>query len=44
VGEIVRVYGQLPGRYRRASSRLAPAEPLARVGLLALSDRIWRAT
>jgi AraC family transcriptional regulator len=39
-----RVYGEPPGRYRRASSRLEPAEPLARAGLLALSDRIWRAT
>jgi len=39
-----RVYGQPPGRYRRASRRPQPTEPLARAGLLALSGRIWRAT
>ncbi len=39
-----RAYGQPPGRYRRATGRLAPSEPLEQAGLLALSDRIWRAT
>lgn len=39
-----RVYGQPPGRYRHAPTRLEPNEPLAHAGLLALSDRIWRAT
>ncbi len=39
-----RTYGQPPGRYRRAGARLEPSEPLARAGLLAVSDRIWRAT
>lgn len=39
-----RSYGQPPGRYRRASQRLQPAEPLAQAGLLDLSDHIWRAT
>jgi AraC family transcriptional regulator len=39
-----RRYGQPPGRYRRASQRLQPAEPLAQAGLLALSDQLWRAT
>lgn len=39
-----RVYGQPPGRYRHASPRVQPTEPLAQAGLLALSDRIWRAT
>jgi AraC-like DNA-binding protein len=39
-----RVYGQPPGRYRRAPTRLEPTEPLARVGLLPLADRIWRTT
>jgi AraC-like DNA-binding protein len=39
-----RTYGQPPGRYRRAAARLEPGEPLARAGLLALGDRIWRAT
>src|SRR4029453_14867061 len=39
-----RRYGQPPGRYRRASPRLPPAEPLAQAGLLALSDQLWRAT
>jgi AraC family transcriptional regulator len=39
-----RSYGQPPGRYRRASQRLQPAVPLARAGLLDLSDHIWRAT
>jgi AraC family transcriptional regulator len=39
-----RRYGQPPGRYRRASPRLQPAEPLAQAGLLALSDQLWRAT
>jgi AraC family transcriptional regulator len=39
-----RRYGQPPGRYRHAASRLQPAEPLAQAGLLALSDRIWRTT
>jgi AraC family transcriptional regulator len=39
-----RSYGQPPGRYRHASPRLQPAEPLARAGLLDLSDHIWRAT
>jgi AraC-like DNA-binding protein len=39
-----RRYGQPPGRYRRASQRLQPAEPLAKAGLLALSDQLWRAT
>ncbi|HET6748119.1 MAG TPA: AraC family transcriptional regulator [Actinomycetes bacterium] len=38
-----RVYGQPPGRYRHAAARLEPSEPLARAGLLALGDRIWRA-
>jgi AraC family transcriptional regulator len=37
-----RVYGQPPGRYRRAVVRLEPNEPLARVGVLALSERVWR--
>jgi AraC family transcriptional regulator len=37
-------YGQPPGRYRRAATRPEPTEPLAQAGLLALSDRIWRAT
>jgi AraC family transcriptional regulator len=39
-----RAYGQPPGRYRRATRRLEPGEPLARAGLLALGDRIWRVT
>jgi AraC family transcriptional regulator len=39
-----RIYGQPPGRYRRATTRLGPSEPLAHAGLLALSDRIWQAT
>ena len=39
-----RRYGQPPGRYRRASQHLQPAEPLAQAGLLALSDHLWRAT
>jgi AraC family transcriptional regulator len=39
-----RVYGQPPGRYRRAPTRLEPSEPLAHAGLLALSDRLWQAT
>jgi AraC family transcriptional regulator len=39
-----RAYGQPPGRYRRAPTRLEPSEPLAQAGLLALSDRIWRAS
>jgi AraC family transcriptional regulator len=39
-----RVYGQPPGGYRRATTRLEASEPLARAGLLALSDRIWKAT
>jgi AraC family transcriptional regulator len=38
-----RVYGQPPGRYRRAPTRLAPTEPLPRAGLLPLAERIWRA-
>jgi AraC family transcriptional regulator len=38
------VYGQPPGRYRRATTRPRPTEPLARAGLLALNDHIWRAT
>src|SRR6266511_1301589 len=38
------VYGQPPGRYRRAPTRLEPNEPLARAGLLPLADRIWRTT
>src|SRR5215218_2488863 len=38
-----RVYGQPPGRYRRAAARLEPGEPLARAGLQVLGDRIWRA-
>jgi AraC family transcriptional regulator len=38
------VYGQPPGRYRHASPRLHPTEPLAQAGLLALSDHIWQAT
>jgi AraC family transcriptional regulator len=38
-----RVYGQPPGRYRHAAARPEPSEPLARAGLLALGDRIWRA-
>jgi AraC family transcriptional regulator len=37
-----RVYGQPPGRYRRAGSRHEPTEPLAHAGLLALNDRLWR--
>jgi AraC family transcriptional regulator len=39
-----RIYGQPPARYRHASPRLQPTEPLARAGLLALSGHIWRAT
>jgi AraC family transcriptional regulator len=39
-----RIYGQPPGRYRHATTRLAPSEPLAHAGLLALSDRIWQPT
>lgn len=39
-----RTYGQPPGRYRRTTTRPAPSEPLAHAGLLALTDRIWRAT
>jgi AraC family transcriptional regulator len=39
-----RVYGQPPGRYRRAPTRTEPNEPLARAGLLHLADRIWRTT
>jgi AraC-like DNA-binding protein len=39
-----RVYGQPPGRYRRAATRLAPTEPLARAGLLTLGDRVWPLT
>jgi AraC-like DNA-binding protein len=39
-----RVYGRPPGRYRRAPSRTEPNEPLARVGLTPLADRIWRTT
>jgi AraC family transcriptional regulator len=39
-----RTYGQPPGRYRHATTRVEPNEPLARAGLLALSDRIWRPT
>jgi AraC-like DNA-binding protein len=39
-----RVYGQPPGRYRRATTRLAPTEPLTRAGLLALGDRVWPLT
>jgi AraC family transcriptional regulator len=39
-----RVYGHPPGRYRRATPRPQPTEPLAQAALLALSDRIWRAT
>jgi AraC family transcriptional regulator len=39
-----RVYDQPPGRYRRATARLEPNEPLARAGLLPLADRIWRTT
>jgi hypothetical protein len=39
-----RRYGQPPGRYRHASPRLQPAQPLAQAGLLVLSDHIWRAT
>ena len=39
-----RVYDQPPGRYRRATARLEPSEPLARAGLLPLADRIWRTT
>jgi AraC family transcriptional regulator len=38
-----RVYGQPPGRYRRAAARLEPGEPLARARLQVLGDRIWRA-
>ncbi len=38
------VYGQPPGRYRRATTCMEPSEPLAQAGLLALSGRIWRAT
>jgi AraC family transcriptional regulator len=37
-----RVYGQPPGRYRRADGRQEPTEPLAHAGLLALNDRLWR--
>ena len=37
-------YGHPPGRYRHASPRLQPTEPLAQAGLLALSDHIWRTT
>jgi AraC-like DNA-binding protein len=39
-----RIYGRPPGRYRHASPRLQPTEPLARAGLLALNDHIWRTT
>jgi AraC family transcriptional regulator len=39
-----RAYGHPPGRYRRAPTRPAPTEPLARVGLLPLADRLWRTT
>jgi AraC family transcriptional regulator len=39
-----RAYGQPPGHYRRAATRLEPGEPLAHAGLLALGDRIWRST
>jgi AraC family transcriptional regulator len=38
-----RAYGQPPGRYRRAAARPEPGEPLARAGLAALGDRLWRA-
>ncbi len=38
------VYGQPPGRYRRATTCMEPSEPLAQAGLLTLSGRIWRAT
>jgi AraC family transcriptional regulator len=38
------VYGQPPGRYRRATARPAPSEPLAQAGLLALSEHIWQTT
>jgi AraC family transcriptional regulator len=37
-----RVYGQPPGRYRHATTRPEPNEPLARVGVLGLSERVWR--
>jgi AraC family transcriptional regulator len=39
-----RAYGHPPARYRRAPTRQEPTEPLARVGLLPLADRIWRTT
>jgi AraC family transcriptional regulator len=39
-----RIYGQPPGRYRRAATRVEPSEPLAHAGLRALSYRIWQAT
>jgi AraC family transcriptional regulator len=39
-----RAYGHPPGRYRRAPTRPAPTEPLARAGLLPLATRIWRTT
>jgi AraC family transcriptional regulator len=39
-----RVYGQPPGRYRRATTRPEPSEPLAKVGVLGLSERVWRTT
>jgi AraC family transcriptional regulator len=39
-----RVYGQPPGRYRRAPTRPGPGEPLAGAGLRTLSDRIWQPT
>jgi len=39
-----RVYGQPPGRYRHASPRLQPTEPLAQAGLLASAPTSGRAT
>jgi AraC family transcriptional regulator len=39
-----RVYGRPPRGYRHASPRLQPTEPLARAGLLALSDHLWQTT
>jgi AraC-like DNA-binding protein len=38
------IYGQPPGRYRRATIRPRPTEPLTQAGLLALNDQVWRAT
>jgi AraC family transcriptional regulator len=39
-----RAYGQPPGRWRRSPARQEAGDPVARAGLLAVGDRIWRAT